>query len=151
MAKAPSKTSAKKAPPPRTIRTDRARAEATFLEQLRLTCNVSHAARSAGIGRRTAYDWRDADPEFAAAWDEAEEEAIDALELAARERAIDGSDRMMEILLKAHRPEKYVDKLKTELTGKDGGAIQFEQIEADARKFRERLTAGLKSGDAFTG
>lgn len=92
----------------RTKRTDRARE--TFLEQLRLTCNVSHAARSAGIGRRTAYDWRDADPDFAAAWDEAEDEAVDALELAARNRAIDGSDRMMEILLKAHRPEKYVER-----------------------------------------
>lgn len=88
--------------------TDRARA--TFLEELRKTCNVSHSARLAGVGRRTVYNWREADAQFAAAWDDAEEEAVDALELAARERAIDGSDRMMEILLKAHRPEKYVER-----------------------------------------
>ena len=92
----------------RTDRTDRARE--VFLEALRETCNVSHAARTAGIGRRTAYDWRDADPDFAAAWQEAEDEAVDKLEQVARERAIDSSDRMMEILLKAHRPDKYVER-----------------------------------------
>lgn len=100
---------------PRTARTDRARA--TFLEEMRTTCNVSHSARAAGVGRRTVYDWRDADPEFAAAWDDAEEEAVDMLEKAARDRALDGSDRMMEILLKAHRPEKYVERFKGEISG----------------------------------
>jgi hypothetical protein len=92
----------------RTNRTDRARE--AFIEALRETCNVSHAARVAGVGRRTVYDWRDTDPEFAAEWAEAEEEAVDKLEQVARERAIDGSDKMMEILLKAHRPDKYVER-----------------------------------------
>lgn len=99
----------------RTSRTDRARE--TFLNVLRETCNVSEAARTAGIGRRTAYDWRDADTEFAAAWIDAEEEAVDALEKVARDRAIDGSDRMLEILLKAHRPEKFTDRMKVDQTG----------------------------------
>lgn len=99
----------------RTDRTDRARE--TFLAELRVTCNVSHSARAAGVGRRTVYDWREADPVFAEAWVDAEEEAVDALELAARNRAIDGSDRMMEILLKAHRPEKYVERVKSEHSG----------------------------------
>ena len=99
----------------RTARTDRARG--VFLDHLRATCNVSHAAREAGIGRRTAYDWREDDAAFAADWDDAENEAVDALELAARNRAIDSSDRMMEILLKAHRPDKYTDRLKADLTG----------------------------------
>lgn len=112
--------------PPRAGRTDRARAREIFIQQLRETCNVSHAARCAGIGRRTAYDWRDADADFAAEWDNAEQEAVDALELVARERAIDGSDRMMEILLKAHRPEKYVERFKTEIGGPDGGPIRID-------------------------
>lgn len=99
----------------RTSRTDRARE--TFLDTLRETCNVSEAARAAGIGRRTAYDWRDADEAFAAEWDDAEDEAIDKLEKVARDRAIDGSDRMMEILLKAHRPDKYVERFKGEVSG----------------------------------
>lgn len=92
----------------RTIRTDRARAK--FLAVLEETCNVSEAARAAGIGRTSAYEWREADPSFAADWDEAEEVAADKLEQVARERAIDGSDRMLEILLKAHRPEKFVER-----------------------------------------
>lgn len=115
---------ARKPPPIRTVRTDRARE--TFLTVLRETCNVSEAARAARIGRRTAYDWRNDDPAFAADWDEAEEEAVDALEKVARDRAIDGSDRMLEILLKAHRPEKYVERLRSEISGPGGAPIKLD-------------------------
>lgn len=106
-------------------RTDRARA--TFIKVLAEHCNVSEAARAAGIGRRTAYDWREADPEFAAAWDEAEQTAADALEAEAWTRATTGkSDRMLEILLKGHRPEKFVDRIKAEHTG--SVPVQFNFI-----------------------
>lgn len=37
------------------------------LEAYRKTRSVSRACRAAGIGRRTFYDWLEADPEFAAA------------------------------------------------------------------------------------
>ena len=65
------------------------------------------------------------DPDFALAWDEAVNIAADALEREAWRRAVEGfeepvhyrgevvgyvkkySDRMLELLLKAHRPEKY--------------------------------------------
>lgn len=100
----------------RTVRTDRARA--AFLRVLSESCNVSEAARAAKISRRSAYDWREADPEFAADWDEAEQIAADGLEQVAWDRAkIDKSDRMLEILLKAHRPEKFVDRIKAEHSG----------------------------------
>ena len=117
----------------RTARTDRAREK--FLAVLRETCNVSEAARAAAIGRRTAYEWRDADETFAADWDDAEQEAADKLEREAWRRAVEGvdkpvthqgvitatykeySDRMLEILLKGHRPEKFTDRLKAEHSG----------------------------------
>ena len=100
----------------RTVRTNRARE--VFLKAFEATCNVTAAANAAGISRRSAYDWRDADPSFAADWLDAEESATDALENVARCRAMSGeSDKMLEILLKAHRPEKYVDRLRTELSG----------------------------------
>lgn len=99
----------------------------------RETCNVSEAARAAGVGRRTVYDWRDADLAFAAAWDEAEEEAVDALEAAARKRAMESSDRLMEILLKAHRPAKYMDRSKTEITGKAGADLIPARTEDEMR------------------
>ena len=92
----------------KTVRTDRAREK--FLAQLRLVPNVSAAARAAGFGRNAAYEWRKDDAEFAAAWDEALDEAVDGLEEVAWQRAETTSDRLMEILLKAHRGEKYVEK-----------------------------------------
>jgi hypothetical protein len=97
---------------------DQATAKRKFLNILRVSCNVAGACRTAKIGRRTAYDWREADAEFAQAWADAEQEAADALEQEAWKRATVGqSDRLMEILLKGHRPERYVDKLKGEFTG----------------------------------
>lgn len=115
----------------RTIRTN---ARATkFVKVLAHSCNVSEACRAAGIGRSSAYEWREADPEFAAAWEEAEQEAADKLEREAWRRAVEGtdkpviyqgeitdtfkeySDRMLEVLLKAHKP-KYRDK---QLLGSD--------------------------------
>lgn len=92
----------------KTIRTVRARE--AFLAQIRLVPNVSAAARAAGISRSAAYLWRDDDPAFAAEWDDAVSEAVDQLEQVAWERATEQSDRMMEILLKAHRPDKYVER-----------------------------------------
>lgn len=95
----------------KTIRTDRARS--AFLRIFSETCNVSEACRAAKIGRSAAYAWRNDDPDFAAAWADAEETAVDKLEKAAWVRATaDKSDRMLEILLKAHRPEKYVDRVQ---------------------------------------
>jgi hypothetical protein len=110
----------------RTVRTDRARA--TFLETLEETCNVSEAARKANMSRRAAYDWREADASFARDWDEAEQAAADKLEQVAFERATTGvSDRMLEILLKAHRP-KYRDKQAIEVSGPENGPLQVNFV-----------------------
>ncbi len=65
---------------------------AAFLGALRTTGMVSAACRLAGVGRRTVYDHREADPEFAKAWDEALDESADLLVLEARRRAYDGTD-----------------------------------------------------------
>lgn len=111
----------------RTVRTDRARE--TFLLQLREVPNVSAAARAAKLSRRAAYEWRDADEEFAADWDEAVQEATDGLEQVAWERAKNQSDRMLEILLKAHRPDKYVERQRIEHSGKTVTEIQLVALE----------------------
>jgi hypothetical protein len=117
----------------RTIRTDRART--TFVAVLVETCNVTEACRAAGIGRQSAYDWRGDDPAFAQAWDDALEAAADMLEQVAFERAKSGqSDRMLEILLKAHRP-KYREKQQVEVSGPNGGPI--EHCEAAKRRVED--------------
>ncbi len=110
----------------RSTSTDRARE--TFLATLAETCNVSEAARVAGIPRRTVYGWRDADEAFAADWKDVEEAAADMLEQVAYERATDGkSDRMLEILLKAHRPDKYVERSSVKLEVTDLASIVAER------------------------
>jgi hypothetical protein len=92
--------------------------------------------------RNTPYEIRQKDPEFAALWEEALQVATDVLEHEARERAMgwdepvfdkDGnqcgtrrvySDRMMELLLKAHRPEKFREKFEHDVTHQ-GGVIML--------------------------
>lgn len=112
-----------------------ARAEAEkFLSALAAGITPTGAARKAGIGRRTFYDLRDRDLTFAAAWDAARQAAIDALEDSAFRRAVEGveepvfykgevvgtvrrpSDRLMELLLKAERPDKYRERVDHTVT-----------------------------------
>jgi hypothetical protein len=82
-------------------------AEEKFLAALRAGNSIAAAARAAGVGRRTAYDWREADPIFAAAWDESWEVGTDRLEDLALRGAEEGSERLLLALLKARRPERY--------------------------------------------
>jgi hypothetical protein len=123
----------------RTKLTSRAREQ--FLEHLRKTANVTDAAALITVRRQYVYEVRDRDPAFKAACDEAIEIATDALEQEARRRALDGweepvfyrgeevgrmraySDRLLELLLKAHRPDKYKDTVRQEVTGANGQAL----------------------------
>lgn len=109
-----------------------------FLATLRETGNVRASCEAAGIARSVAYGWRGENESFKELWVAAIEEAIDLLEEEAWRRGYDGvdkpivykgkvtttykeySDRMLEILLKAHR-KKFREKV--ELTGEDGGPI----------------------------
>src|SRR5581483_8003267 len=65
-----------------------------FLARLRESGNVRLSCEAAGIDRKTAYNRRSADPEFAAAWDTALDEAADLLEEEARRRAEQGVRRI---------------------------------------------------------
>ncbi len=121
----------------KTIRTDRARE--VFLKTLAATCNVSAACRQAKLGRSAAYAWKREDDAFSAEWEDAVAVAIDELEGAAYERAISGqSDRMMEILLKGHRPERYVEKRQLEHIGNP---------DAPMRAVTEIVLRGVSAGN----
>lgn len=82
-----------------------------FLELLSQTGNVTAACRGSGLSKETVYKARKTDPEFAAAWQKAEETAVDLLELEARRRAMSTSDTLLIFLLKAHKPDMYRERL----------------------------------------
>jgi hypothetical protein len=106
--------------------------QARFLKVFGKTANITSAAKAAKVGRTIVYVWQEHDPEFAVAMQQAREEAYDRLEGEALRRAVEGlprkrpifsngqivdwevyreySDRMLELLLKASRPEKYRER-----------------------------------------
>lgn len=96
----------------RTVRTTK-KAE-KLLNKLSNGYSISAACAAENIGRRTYYEWRDADSEFAADADEAIEIGIDKLEDEANRRAKgpDGSDTLLIFLLKSKRRQVYGDKIE---------------------------------------
>jgi hypothetical protein len=138
-----------------------------FIAELSKRGIVLHACNVASVGRATAYQWYDADPDFAAAWDRALEIATDAMEAEAWRRGVEGvekplivggrlvservfngqppgkdeadgpvamireySDSLLQVMLKANRPEKYRDRASLEVTGKNGGPVKHEHLES---------------------
>jgi hypothetical protein len=82
-----------------------------FIEIYAATGNVRLAATAAGVSRDAPYKRAQANPEFAAEWIDARENAVDLLEAEARRRALSSSDALLVFLLKAHRPDLYRDKV----------------------------------------
>lgn len=114
-----------------------------FLVTLASTGVVLTACRMTKIPRRTAYDRRDADPEFARLWNEAIELSTESLEEEALRRARDGtekpvyqqgvlvgkireySDTLLIFLLKARKPAVYKDA-KLVVAGDPGNPVKHE-------------------------
>lgn len=143
-----------------------------FLEALAELGQVRAAARVAGVSPQSAYRLRRRSPEFAVAWQEAMDQALDALEETLLDRAINGvekpvfyggkscgsvrqySDALAMFLLRARRPETYgrvfspgpVPFLPVLPPVKDPVAV----IEARLKKLAGRLPAA-EAADAGTG
>ena len=116
-----------------------------FLDVLREVGIVRDACRVAGVGRSTAYEHRREDPAFAAAWDEAVEDALDLAERELLRRGRDGvdkpvyqggqmvgtirefSDTALLAYLNAHAAHRgYVRNARVELSGPGGSPVQHE-------------------------
>lgn len=118
--------------------------KAAFLTAFAAGGIVTQAAQAAGVPRRTAYNWYADDGDFAAAWDDAKEEATDAMEAEALRRGVEGitkpvfqggrrvgdireySDTLLVIMLKANRPAKYRERY--EVSGPNGGPITHADL-----------------------
>lgn len=122
-----------------------------FLDALRRTGVVLLACRAADVPRRSAYEWRAADEVFRAAWLDAVEEHVDVLEAAAIQRALHGthdrppSDRLLEKLLTAKRPQVYGDRVAVTHAGKVDSTqtVKVDPGDPDVAKAARDLAALL--------
>lgn len=101
-----------------------------FIAALTTHGTVLHAAQAAGVSRQTAYRWRQEDFEFAEAWYDAHENAVDVVENVMYQQAVGGNTLAGIFYLKAHRP-KYRDRL----------SIDIEQVQSDIDEMIERFSA----------
>jgi hypothetical protein len=69
----------------------RERLQAAFLTAFRASCTVTQAAKTAGVGRRTHYDWLTADPSYQTQFEDLEEAVTETLEREAMRRASEGT------------------------------------------------------------
>lgn len=135
-----------------------------FLDVFAKTGNVTASATVAEISRKTVYERRKEDAEFASAWDEAEQASHDRLEQEAFRRAHDGvedfkvgpngqfvemrrySDTLLIFLLKARRPEKYREQTRIDVSG--GLEVTSSDVTAAAERFTALADAAVR---AFAG
>lgn len=124
---------------------DTPRRRETVLQALTQGYSYQTAANRAGISRRMIFLWREKDKAFDAACIEAHQSGIDLMEDEALRRAVVGvnepvyqggmlvghvtkySDKLLEMNLKARRPEKYRENYEA----KDTGGINVYLTEDD--------------------
>lgn len=118
--------------------------QSVFLDSLANTLSVTKACAACRISRPYAYQHRSTHPNFAKAWDDAIDQAVDLAEAEMYRRAVEGiakpvtvagkrevireySDVLLIFALKAHRPEKYRDRIQVDT-------------------WRDKIIDGLRSG-----
>jgi 20S proteasome alpha/beta subunit len=114
------------------VRDKRDRRKKKFIATLTAQGTVFHAAKAAGVSRWTAYRWRQEDLDFADQWDEAIENAVDAVENVIYRRALGGDTIAAIFYLKAQRP-KFRDRLN----------INVEQVQSEIEERMTQLQSAL--------
>lgn len=89
-----------------------------FLRAFRNCGIVRLACKKAGVSRASMYAWMANHSDFAERFKEAREDACDALEKVAVQRAKESSDTLLIFLLKANRPKKYREQYQLHHRGK---------------------------------
>jgi hypothetical protein len=105
-----------------------------FLAVLKNGFSIARAAEAVGLTRQQALDLRAKDLAFAADWDNAVETAVDALEDIATSRAKATNDKLLELLLKARRPEVYA---RPEATTTQTVTVVMPTLEDLKAKYKE--------------
>ena len=123
--------------------------ETKFLAAFADTGNATRAAQKAKVSRTQVYRKRLEDPDFAAAYEEARQIAVTALEAEAFDRALNGvpryamsegqrykvmqeyDNRLLTFLLAAHAPERYRETTNLHHSGSIDHEITVEDKRAD--------------------
>jgi hypothetical protein len=103
-----------------------------FLRSLRKTPNVSVACAMAGVGRTTAYKYREEDELFREKWEEMLEASVDRIEEKAFQVAMAGDSSLISFLLRCHRPQIYRDVQRMELDARLCGVLLLPEKEDKA-------------------
>jgi hypothetical protein len=140
-------------------RVGQAKRRAMFLDAYARCGTIWHAAQEAGIHRNTHYSWLANDADYAEAFAEAEERAIEALEREVRRRAVEGvdepvfykgeqcgtirrySDTLLIFALKRFRPEyreHHRVQVDASVTHHDASALERERVREMLTKLAER-------------
>lgn len=127
-----------------------------FLHVFRQTGNVRQAAEAAGIDRAAVYKAAERWPWFKQEWEEAKQDAADLLIQEMRRRAIDGdvvdvkfikghplvvrkySDRLLELLVKAYRPEEFRESIEV---------VSISAVEKAIQRLNQELETMDDDGD----
>jgi len=135
-----------------------------FIDVLRRTNNVSHAAREAGIAVSTVYRYRAKVERFRTQWDEAVNEALDQLEAALMERALQGvekkvffggkacgtvrhySDALAMFMLRSKRPEIYARGTATGVEEAPSADLSREEAQAEIERRLRIISASTADG-----
>ena len=135
------------------------RRRAAFLKALAESGHVLASARRAHVSPAHVYRCRNRFPAFRQAWDDALAVAVESLETEARRRALDGwedpvyyqgqpvgairrySDRLLIVLLQAHKPELYNQQ---QIAERQSCENLMEQLE----RARRRVEAGRRADAA---
>lgn len=117
-----------------------------FLKNLIATGTITAAALASHLPRTAHYEWMEHDPSYPARFAEAQEQCCDLAESEALSRGKDGwlepvfhqgkqtdtklvkSDTLLMFWLNGRRPDVFNRGQRHELTGKNGGPIQTQQV-----------------------
>ncbi len=115
-----------------------------FLGLLSESGNVTESAKKAGLNRQYLYDFREENPDFAAAWDKCIKRAGGKLKEEALRRAMKGvlepiyykgrkcgtvrkySDSLLAMLIKGAFPDEFADRTKAEVKNTEPLVIRWE-------------------------
>lgn len=117
-----------------------------FLAVYAQTGNISYAAEAVGMHRNTHYRWLREDEDYVSAYEAAQFEVGDTLEAEAIRRARENSDTLLIFLLKGFKPDKYKERVSSEITNTgriyDPGRNKLTDNQVDALiKEAERLNS----------